>query len=94
MVKHPKYQAMDDARQSEIPAAFKRYATDDYECKEIEPVIPDAPYVGPIPRPTFEIFDKDRKKVATFFPNGYSECFDENFHPIFDKMASDCEARG
>ncbi|MFX1294243.1 MAG: hypothetical protein ACFFD2_05220 [Promethearchaeota archaeon] len=91
MVKHPKYQAMDNARQSEIPSAFEEYATDEYKLKIIEPQTTSKPVAGPIPRPHFEIFDKNKKLVAQFYSNGRSECLDETFRPIYEKMVDAIE---
>ncbi|HUX99720.1 MAG TPA: hypothetical protein VMV49_09220 [Candidatus Deferrimicrobium sp.] len=91
MVKHPKYQAMDNAREWEIPEAFKKYSTNEYEIKRREPIRTSEPVAGPIPRPNFEIFDKNGKLIAEFNPNGYSECFDEKFRSIYEKMVKSIE---
>ena len=90
-MKAPEYQAMDDARQWKIPEAFKKYTTDEFELKVLDPKRSSEPIPGPRPRPEFHIFDKNRKKVAQFYPNGYSECLDEKFRAIFDKMVKDIE---
>jgi hypothetical protein len=92
MVKHPKYQAMDNAREYAIPCVFEKFCTKEYQLKRIEPYISDKPRAGPIPRPTFEIYNKEEKIVAQFFPNGYAECKDSTFQPIFNKMVKEIEA--
>ncbi len=86
MVKHPRYQAMDNARQSEIPRAFAKYCGKEFEIKRIEPVREKDPKPGPIPRPTFQILNASGTLVAHFHPNGYSECHDESFRNIYEKM--------
>lgn len=86
MVKHPKYQAMDNAREYAIPCAFEEYAGSEYTLKRIEPYIPDEPRPGPVPRPTFEVFNKDGEMVAKFYPNGYADCKLDAFRPIYDRM--------
>lgn len=89
MVKHPKYQAMDDARESAIPRAFKTYCKEDFKLKTIEPRRPrDSEPIpaGPVPRPTFEVVDEQGEKMAEFYPNGYSKCFDEKFQNYFEQM--------
>ncbi|MFX1474723.1 MAG: hypothetical protein ACFFCO_04490 [Promethearchaeota archaeon] len=85
MVKHPKYQAMDDARQEAIPRAFERFCGKEYRLEEEEPYRPSVPLAGPIPRPRFHIFH-GKERVATFHPNGYAEHFDKDFLPIFERM--------
>ena len=94
MVKHPKYQAMDNARQHAIPRAFEEYASEEYTLKRIEPYIPEEPRPGPIPRPTFEVYNKDGEMVAQFYPNGYSDCKHEAFRQIFDRMVNTIEKAG
>ncbi|MBD3406364.1 MAG: hypothetical protein GF411_09660 [Candidatus Lokiarchaeota archaeon] len=84
MVKHPKYQAMDDARQSEIPRAFEKYCPEEYELDIIQPKRDPRP--GPIPRPTFRVLDSDGHLLAHFHPNGYSECHNDSFKDIYEKM--------
>ena len=91
MVKHPRYQAMDDGRQSEIPRAFERHCGNMYQLKRIEPVREKDPKPGPIPRPTFQVLDSDGKLVAHFHPWGNSECHDESFRQIFELMNKDIE---
>ncbi|MGC9779463.1 MAG: hypothetical protein HZR80_09500 [Candidatus Heimdallarchaeota archaeon] len=89
MAKHPKYQAMDDARQKVIPIAFKEFCTDAYILNRNDPYISrnsENRPIGPRPRPTFEVINKERKMIAIFYPNGYSECFDNSFREIFDKI--------
>lgn len=85
MVKHPKYQAMDNARQDMIPRAFERFCGGKYRLEVEEPFRPSEPVAGPIPRPTFHIH-KGKKKVAVFHPNGYSACYDKGFSALFEKM--------
>jgi hypothetical protein len=77
---------MDNAREYAIPRAFKEYCSSDFQLKRIEPFIPDEPRPGPIPRPTFEVYDKFGEMVAQFYPNGYSECKVELFRPFYDRM--------
>ena len=91
LVKHPKYQAMDNARQHAIPRAFEEYTNEEYTLKRIEPYISDEPRAGPIPRPTFEVYNKDGKMVAQFYPNGYADCKHEEFRQIFDRMVKAIE---
>ena len=89
MVKHPKYQAMDDARQDAIPKAINNFCNDDYKLKRNEPYNSknqDNRSSGPRPRPTFEVINKNNKRVAIFYPNGYSECFDNEFKGIYEKI--------
>jgi hypothetical protein len=85
LVKHPKYQAMDNARQHIIPQAFERFCGDKYRLEVEEPFRPSEPIAGPIPRPTFHIF-KGKNKVAVFHPNGYAACYDNKFKSIFEQM--------
>ena len=91
MVKHPKYQAMDNARQHAIPRAFEEYASEEYTLKRIEPYITDEPRPGPIPRPTFEVYNKDGEVVGLFFPNGHYDCKHDEFQQIFDRMVKAIE---
>ncbi|MBD3352020.1 MAG: hypothetical protein GF364_11090 [Candidatus Lokiarchaeota archaeon] len=88
MVKHPKYQAMDQARELEIPRAIEEILEDfkDYELYKVEPVR-DKKILGPIPRPKFYIRRKDDEEIiAEFHPNGYSECKNDEFKTEFDKI--------
>ncbi|TXT57465.1 MAG: hypothetical protein BAJATHORv1_10167 [Candidatus Thorarchaeota archaeon] len=84
MVKHPKYQAMDEARQIAIPKAFEKFCPDDFVLDVIEPKSDSRP--GPIPRPTFRVFSPQEVLLAHFHPNGYSECHDVSFQEIYEKM--------
>ncbi len=86
MVKPPRFQAMDNARQREIPVAFEKFKTAQFQMKKIEPKELEEKIPGPLPRPTFQILDSDGKLVAFFHPHGYGECKEESFKPIFDKM--------
>ncbi len=88
MVKHPKYQAMDSARESEIPVIFKRVCEGTgYVIKEFAPKIPDERVCGPIPRASYHVFRKsDRTLMAEFYANGHSELKDEEFQPYYEKM--------
>ncbi|MBD3192631.1 MAG: hypothetical protein GF308_18465 [Candidatus Heimdallarchaeota archaeon] len=89
MVKHPKYQAMDDARESEIPRAFNLFCKEGFSLRTIKPSHSresEAIPAGPIPRPTFEVVDEQGEKMAEFYPNGHSKCFDEKFQNYFDQM--------
>lgn len=88
MVKHPKYQAMDDARQDIIPEAICDFCNDEYKIKRSEPYSKSqhSHPLNPRPRPTFEIINTENKRVAIFYPNGYSECFDKEFKTIYDKI--------
>lgn len=91
LVKHPKYQAMDNAREYAIPRVFEEYASAEYQLKRIEPYIPDEPRPGPIPRPTFEVYNNDGVMVAQFYPNGYADCKHDAFKPIYDRMVKEIE---
>jgi hypothetical protein len=77
---------MDNAREYAIPRAFEEYCSSDFQLKRIEPFIPDEPRPGPIPRPTFEVYNKEGEMVVQFYPNGYSECKVEQFRPVYDRM--------
>ncbi len=85
---------MDDARQDVIPIAFKEFCSDDYKLNRNDPYISknseDRP-IGPRPRPTFEVVNKENKRIAIFYPNGYSECFDKSFWGFFDKIVQRIE---
>ena len=89
MVKEPKYQAMDDARQKEIPKAFEKYCSKNFTLKEIPPLIENIP--GPIPRPAFQVLDKDEAVIAYFHPWGNAKCYRDDFKIIFDQMVIDIE---
>lgn len=91
MVKHPRYQAMDNARQHEIPIAFERHKTRDFRMKKIEPRESKERIPGPLPRPTFQVLDKKENLAAFFHPSGHAECRDESFRAIFDRMQRDIE---
>jgi hypothetical protein len=91
MVKHPRYQAMDNARQHEIPVAFDRHNTGKFRMKKIEPREPKERIPGPLPRPTFQVLEKNGNLVAFFHPNGHAECRNASFRVIFDKMQRDIE---
>jgi hypothetical protein len=91
LVKPPQYEAMDYARQEEIPEAFKKYSTKEYKLKKIEPRKDAEPMPGPIPRPYFEVFDKRGKLNAQFYPNGHSKCLEEKFKPIYEKIVESIE---
>lgn len=94
MVKHPKYQAQDRGRQEEIPRAFERHCGSEYEIEVVKPHLPKVPIPGPIPRPTFKIMDKSGKLVAHFHPYGHSECLDDDFRLLYNKMVEDVERAG
>ncbi|MGY5852420.1 MAG: hypothetical protein RTU92_02510 [Candidatus Thorarchaeota archaeon] len=91
MVKHPRYQAMDDARQEEFPRVFKEICEGEYVLEVIPPRIPKDPIPGPRPRPTFRILDKKGKLVAHFHPNGYSECHEDSFKETHDRISESLE---
>lgn len=93
MVKHPRYQAQDVGRMEEIPRAFERYCPTSYKLERVEPKR-DPKTVGPIPRPTFRILDETGKLVAHFHPYGHSECHDDAFKEIYEKIAKDVEQAG
>ncbi|MBD3160440.1 MAG: hypothetical protein GF309_16790 [Candidatus Lokiarchaeota archaeon] len=93
MVKHPRYQAQDVGRMEEIPRAFRRYCPDSYQIERVEPKR-DKQVIGPIPRPTFRILNEQGNLMAHFHPYGHSECHDETFREIYEKMASDIEKAG
>ncbi len=93
MVKHPRYQAQDVGRMEEIPRAFERYCPHSYKIERVEPKR-DPKTVGPIPRPTFRIIDDTGRLVAHFHPYGHSECHEEAFREIYEKMARDIEQAG
>ncbi|MFW9924854.1 MAG: hypothetical protein ACFFDW_16370 [Candidatus Thorarchaeota archaeon] len=86
MVKHPRYQAMDDARQKEIPLAFEEFCSKNFSLEIIPPIKEEPPRPGPIPRPAFRVLDQDKTIVAYFHPWGNSKCYREDFQLIFDKM--------
>lgn len=86
MVKHPRYQDMDDARQKEIPKAFEKYCSKNFILKEIPPIIEQEPRPGPIPRPAFQVLDKDEAVIAYFHPWGNAKCYRDDFKIIFDQM--------
>ncbi|MCP4763278.1 MAG: hypothetical protein GY870_16005 [archaeon] len=91
MVKHPKYQAMDSARELMIQKSFEIICNEQSDLKLIshEPLPSKEVRTGPIPRPTFEVLEgKSGDKIAEFFPNGYSKCLKANFQPLFEKMVS------
>ncbi|MHA1916843.1 MAG: hypothetical protein ACTSUV_00805 [Candidatus Ranarchaeia archaeon] len=86
MVKHSKNLSSSEVRELVIPKIFKELNLKDYILKKTEQkVIPDV-ILEQKPRPKFHIFDMDKTKVATFLPNGHSECYDEKFRPIFEKI--------
>ena len=90
MVKHPRYQAMDNARQDAIPNVFEKYCNSEYKLQRVEPKIEEEPKVGPIPRPSFHVF-KDEIRIAVFYPSGFTECFQDDFRETFEKMIEDIE---
>ena len=94
MVKHPRYQAQDVGRMEEIPRAFKRYCPESYELERIGPFREEDPRPGPIPRPTFRVLNEKGDLVAHFHPYGNSECHNDSFKDIFEKMARDIEQAG
>ena len=89
MVKHPRYQAMDNARQNEIPRALDRYCGEVYNWTKVEPQASKG-IPGPIPRPSFHVF-KGKDRVASFYPNGHSECYDDEFKKIYERIEKDVE---
>ncbi|MHA1682221.1 MAG: hypothetical protein ACTSUE_14890 [Promethearchaeota archaeon] len=92
MVKHPKYQAMDRARQEMIPRAFEMLVSTDYKMARVEPSPPSEPVAGPVPRPVFNVInEKTGEIVAVFSPNGYSECMNDDFRGFFKKITRKVE---
>lgn len=94
MVKHPKYQAMDDARQEAIPRLFAEICGNrqDLSLERVEPVVAVDPKPGPIPRPIFHVKQAGRDdNLAVIHPNGYAECFEDSFKESFDKMVQELE---
>ncbi len=92
MVKHPRYQAMDNARQDAIPLAIDNYCGEEFQMKKIMPQSKQS-RPGPIPRPSFHV-SRGADRVASFYPNGHSECFDDEFKEIYDKIVKDVEEVG
>ena len=92
MVKHPRYQAMDNARQDEIPKAIARYCGEEFQMKKIMPQSKQS-RPGPIPRPSFHVF-KGKEQIASFYPNGHSECYDDELKEVHDKIVKDVEEVG
>ncbi len=93
LVKHPRYQAQHVGRMEEIPRAFERYCPNSYRLERVAPKR-DPKTVGPIPRPTYRILNEKGELVAHFHPYGHSECYDDSFKEIYDKMARDIEQAG
>ena len=92
MVKHPRYQAMDNARQEAIPNTIEKYCGDGFSMKKVIPKEKQS-RPGPIPRPSFHVF-KGKEQMASFYPNGHSECYDDEFKDIYDKILNDVEEVG
>ena len=92
MVKHPRYQAQDVGRMEEIPRVFERYCPESFKLERIEPAR-DPHMVGPVPRPTFRVLNEG-KLVGYFHPYGQSECHDDSFKDIYNKMARSIKKAG
>ena len=94
MVKHPRYQAMDQARQDEIPLAFEKFCKnkEKYEIRIIEPKIPEESIPGPTPRPTFQIIDKTTGELLAYLhPYGHGECCIDEFEDTYNKIFKQVE---
>ncbi len=89
MVKHPRYQAMDNARQDAIPKVIETYCGDEFQTKKIMPQSKQT-RPGPIPRPSFHVL-KGKDRVASFYPNGHSECYIDDFKEVYDKIMRNLE---
>lgn len=88
MVKHPKYQAMDSAREELIPILVKEKISENPDLLLIETPPNYNPEIdGPIPRASFTVKNKKTGKlVATFHPYGHNSCKDESFQDDFDDI--------
>lgn len=91
MVKHPRYQAMDDARERAIPLLYLKYCKYDYKLEIIPPVKEKDPKPGPIPRPTFRMLNLKDNLVAHFHPYGTGKCYKDDFKPTFDKIMQEID---
>ena len=80
---------MDNARQDAIPKVFEEHCSSGYKLQRVEPK-KEEPRPGPIPRPSFHVFKGDLH-IATFYPHGFAECYQDDFEGIFDKMKEDLE---
>lgn len=93
MVKHPKYQAMDSAREEILPELIKEALRDK---TALDLMIQKPKYgpkrVGPKPRPTFLIVDKATKEIwATFHPYGHYKCIMEEFEEDYQQIIHEAE---
>ncbi|MHA1882452.1 MAG: hypothetical protein ACTSUO_05350 [Candidatus Thorarchaeota archaeon] len=83
---------MDNARQEEIPNIIDRHCGDEFQMKKVMPQAKQS-RPGPIPRPSFHVL-KGKNRVASFYPNGHSECYDDAFKETHDKIVKDVEEVG
>jgi len=69
--------------------AFKKFCDETYELKELLPKEKFSSENDRKINTTFEIFDNEKNKVATFHPSGKYHCLDDSFRTIFDKIVED-----
>lgn len=93
MVLPPQYEEMRRARVEATPNAFRAVlesaqALDRYELRRVGPPLRASGWVGPVARPSFEIWARMPSPVlvARLMPDGSSECFDPSFGPLLEKM--------
>jgi hypothetical protein len=96
-MKPPQYEEMDHGREVTIPLAFEKVCgrLNRYRLRTNPPIKPLPNWVGPIPRPTFEVLEEgDGSLVAEFYPNGHYRCHRDDFLPYFKKMEAIIEKAG
>ncbi len=93
MVLPPQYEEMRRARVEATPNAFHEVLEsaqllDHYGLRRIGPPLRAPGWVGPVARPSFEIWSSrpSPKLVARLLPDGSSECIDPAFGPLLEKM--------
>jgi hypothetical protein len=101
MVLPPQYEEMRRARVEETPLAFRDVlahdgASDRYELRTIEPPGRPHGWVGPVARPTFEVWSKGPTSTlaARILPDGSSELLDNAFGPLLEKMLARIDRAG
>lgn len=101
MVLPPQYEEMRRARVEATPNAFhavleSTQPLDRYELRRIGPPLRAPGWVGPVARPSFEIWVRgpSLRLVARLMPDGSSECFDPSFGPLLEKMLTLIDGAG
>lgn len=101
MVLPPQYEEMRRARAEATPLAFREVLSeakvlDRYELRRIDPPSRVDGWVGPVARPSFEIWTVGTSPmmVARLLPDGSIEYLDPAFEPLLTKMLAKIGAAG